>query len=140
MLREDITGKSHSRPKASRRHAAKIPSLRGEAIRDAIMEYLEDWFSDGRTFSPSIREIGEHVGLSSSSTVHSHLNTLRRELRLAPAVKNRARCIRPASVSAVKSRVLGLARVVVDTTQDEGAVELLAMLEGMFGEAKRCED
>jgi len=35
--------------------------------------------AQGRGYPPSIREIGEAVGLSSPSTVHSHLNTLVRE-------------------------------------------------------------
>ncbi|HXN90890.1 MAG TPA: MarR family transcriptional regulator, partial [Candidatus Sulfotelmatobacter sp.] len=31
-----------------------------------------------RNYPPSVREIGEAVGLSSSSTVHNHLNQLER--------------------------------------------------------------
>ncbi|MEO5680508.1 MAG: repressor LexA, partial [Acidimicrobiales bacterium] len=32
-----------------------------------------------RGYPPSVREIGEAVGLASSSTVHAHLATLQRE-------------------------------------------------------------
>lgn len=40
-----------------------------------ILEFIRD-HTDRLGFPPSIREIGEGVGLSSSSTVHSHLRTL----------------------------------------------------------------
>ncbi len=42
-------------------------------ILDVIREFTAD-----RGYPPSVREIGEHVGLSSSSTVQSHLKTLER--------------------------------------------------------------
>lgn len=42
-------------------------------ILDFIAEHLRD-----RGYPPSVREIGEAVGLTSSSTVHSHLATLQR--------------------------------------------------------------
>lgn len=55
---------------------------RQEQILEAIRASLRD-----RGFPPSIREIGEAVGLSSSSTVHSHLRTLERHryIRRDPA-------------------------------------------------------
>ena len=40
-----------------------------------ILDYLRQSLRE-RGFAPSIREIGEAVGLSSSSTVHTHLRTL----------------------------------------------------------------
>ena len=40
-----------------------------------ILEIIESQTRD-RGFPPSVREIGEAVGLTSPSTVHSHLNTL----------------------------------------------------------------
>ncbi len=43
-----------------------------------ILDYIETMVSD-RGYPPSIREIGDRVGLSSPSTVHSHLSTLVRE-------------------------------------------------------------
>lgn len=42
-----------------------------------ILEFIESQ-SRERGFPPSVREIGEAVGLTSPSTVHSHLNTLTR--------------------------------------------------------------
>lgn len=51
--------------------AAKILSTK----RKAILEYIES-FSTEHGYAPSVREIGEAVGLSSPSTVHSHLKIL----------------------------------------------------------------
>lgn len=42
-----------------------------------ILTFIEQQMRD-RGFPPSVREIGEAVGLTSPSTVHSHLNTLQR--------------------------------------------------------------
>lgn len=42
-----------------------------------ILEYIESSISE-RGFPPSVREIGEAVGLNSPSTVHNHLETLSR--------------------------------------------------------------
>jgi len=42
-----------------------------------ILEYIEHLLRD-RGYPPSVREIGEAVGLTSPSTVHSHLRTLER--------------------------------------------------------------
>jgi repressor LexA len=42
-----------------------------------ILEFIESESRD-RGYPPSVREIGEAVGLTSPSTVHSHLNTLTR--------------------------------------------------------------
>src|SRR5207237_8236881 len=40
-----------------------------------ILEYIR-YQNKVRNYPPSVREIGEAVGLSSSSTVHNHLNQL----------------------------------------------------------------
>src|SRR5207247_9484644 len=42
-----------------------------------ILEYIR-YQNKVRNYPPSVREIGEGVGLSSSSTVHNHLNQLER--------------------------------------------------------------
>lgn len=42
-----------------------------------IMDYIR-YVTRIRNYPPSVREIGEAVGLSSSSTVHNHLNQLER--------------------------------------------------------------
>ncbi len=40
-----------------------------------VLDYIRETVT-GRGYPPSVREIGEAVGLSSPSTVHSHLNSL----------------------------------------------------------------
>ena len=40
-----------------------------------VLDYIRQMV-EGRGYPPSVREIGEAVGLSSPSTVHSHLNSL----------------------------------------------------------------
>src|SRR5579884_1387129 len=42
-----------------------------------ILEVIRQ-FTAERGYPPSVREIGERVGLSSSSTIHAHLKTLER--------------------------------------------------------------
>lgn len=46
--------------------------------RQQILEYIGDCLRE-RGYPPSVREIGEAVGLTSSATVHSHLAVLQRE-------------------------------------------------------------
>jgi repressor LexA len=46
--------------------------------RREILEFIESQLRE-RGFPPSVREIGEAVGLTSSSTVHAHLATLQRQ-------------------------------------------------------------
>ena len=43
-----------------------------------ILDYIR-YVTKVRNYPPSVREIGEAVGLSSSSTVHNHLNQLERK-------------------------------------------------------------
>ena len=43
----------------------------------AILNFIDDQMST-RGYPPSVREIGEAVGLTSTSTVHAHLGTLQR--------------------------------------------------------------
>jgi len=47
-----------------------------------ILEYLR-FRQKIRSYPPTVREIGEAVGLSSSSTVQNHLNTLARSNQVA---------------------------------------------------------
>jgi len=43
-----------------------------------ILDYIRS-VTKSRNYPPSVREIGEAVGLSSSSTVHNHLNLIKRD-------------------------------------------------------------
>ena len=53
---------------------AEVLSGKRRQILDVIAVHLRT-----RGYPPSVREIGEAVGLASSSTVHAHLSTLQRE-------------------------------------------------------------
>lgn len=53
---------------------AQVLSTKRRQILDCIAESVRD-----RGYPPSVREIGEAVGLTSSSTVHAHLAVLQRE-------------------------------------------------------------
>ncbi len=53
---------------------AQVLSSKRKQILDCISEAVRD-----RGYPPSVREIGEAVGLTSSSTVHAHLAVLQRE-------------------------------------------------------------
>jgi repressor LexA len=52
----------------------------------AILQFVAETVSE-RGYPPSVREIGEALGLASSSTVHSHLHALQRKgyLRIDPS-------------------------------------------------------
>ena len=45
--------------------------------QQGILDFVDSQNRE-RGYPPSVREIGEAVGLTSPSTVHSHLNTLQR--------------------------------------------------------------
>jgi repressor LexA len=51
-------------------------ALTGKRLQ--ILDYIAECLRD-RGYPPSVREIGEAVGLNSSATVHSHLAVLQRE-------------------------------------------------------------
>jgi repressor LexA len=55
---------------------SEAPPLTGK--RRQILEFISDSLKK-KGFPPSVREIGEAVGLASSSTVHSHLATLQNQ-------------------------------------------------------------
>jgi repressor LexA len=71
--------------------STKALTNRQQAILDCIAQHVER-----RGYPPSVREIGEAVGLGSPSTVHAHLETLERlgYLRRDPT-KPRAIEVRP---------------------------------------------
>jgi repressor LexA len=76
------------------------------AKRRQILEFVAE-AQRGRGYPPSVREIGEAVGLASSSTVHAHLATLQKQgfLRRDPT-KPRAIEVRyePSSASPIERR------------------------------------
>lgn len=51
-------------------------------VRQRILEFVRKYISE-RGYSPTVREIGKAVGLSSTATVHKHLTILSQEGRIS---------------------------------------------------------
>lgn len=47
----------------------------GDEVREQILKGMIDYIKE-HGYSPSFREIGEMVGLSSTSTIHRHIHTM----------------------------------------------------------------
>ena len=109
--------------------------------RRQILDFIADQLRE-RGYPPSVREIGEAVGLTSSSTVHAHLATLQRQgyLRRDPT-KPRAIEVRydPSSGAAVESRpvrhvpLLGDVAAGTNVLAQENVEELLPLPEDFTG-------
>ncbi len=97
---------------------AQVLSPKRKEILDCISESVAE-----RGYPPSVREIGESVGLTSSSTVHAHLAVLQREgyLRRDPS-KPRAIEVRydPSSKVVMDSRPLRHVPLVGDVAAGTG--------------------
>lgn len=109
--------------------------------RQQILECIAASLRD-RGYPPSVREIGEAVGLTSSSTVHAHLAVLQREgyLRRDPT-KPRAIEVRydPSSKAAMAARPVRTVPLVGDVAAGSGVLasenveELLPLPEDFTG-------
>ncbi|MGO9343906.1 MAG: transcriptional repressor LexA [Acidimicrobiales bacterium] len=109
--------------------------------RQEILVYITTCLSE-RGYPPSVREIGEAVGLASSSTVHAHLAVLQREgyLRRDPT-KPRAIEVRydPASKASLPTGRVRHVPLVGDVAAGTGVLatenvtELLAVPEELTG-------
>jgi repressor LexA len=67
--------------------------------QNKILDYIR-YVTRVRSYPPSVREIGEAVGLSSSSTVHNHLNQLERRglIRRDPSKSRTVQLVQDADV------------------------------------------
>ncbi len=109
--------------------------------RQAILDFIERSLRQ-RGYPPSVREIGEAVGLASSSTVHAHLAVLQREgyLRRDPT-KPRAIEVRydPSSKAAMAARPVRNVPLLGDVAAGSGVIasenveELLPLPEDFTG-------
>ena len=113
--------------------------------RREILEHIETSLRE-RGYPPSVREIGEAVGLTSSSTVHAHLATLQRQgfLRRDPT-KPRAIEVRydPSSGAADVERrpvrhvpLLGDVAAGTDVLAQENVEEMLPLPEDFTGDGQ----
>ena len=125
---------------ASTSTPAASPSVRQREILDFIESEMRT-----RGYPPSVREIGEAVGLTSTSTVHAHLGTLQRlgYLRRDPS-KPRAIEVRydPESGAAVERRpvrhvpVVGDVAAGTDVLAQENVEELLPLPADFTGDGQ----
>lgn len=109
--------------------------------RREILEFITAQIRE-RGYPPSVREIGEAVGLASSSTVHAHLGVLQREgfLRRDPT-KPRALEVRwePTSGAALASRpvrhvpLVGEVAAGTNVLAQENVEELMPVPEDLTG-------
>jgi repressor LexA len=107
-----------------------------------ILDVIETCMRD-RGYPPSVREIGEAVGLTSPSTVHNHLNTLEKlgYLRRDPS-KPRALEVRfdPSSGAAIERRpvrhvpLVGDVAAGTDVLAQENVEELFPLPEDFTGD------
>ncbi len=112
--------------------------------RREILDFIAAQIRE-RGFPPSVREIGEAVGLTSSSTVHTHLTTLQRQgyLRRDPT-KPRAIEVRydTNSGAAIERRptrhipLVGEVAAGTDVLAQENVEELLPMPEDFTGDGQ----
>lgn len=98
-----------------------------------------------RGYPPSVREIGEAVGLTSSSTVHTHLTTLQRQgyLRRDPtkprAIEVRYDALSGAAIERRPTRhvpLLGDVAAGTDVLAQENVEELLPLPEDFTGDGQ----
>jgi repressor LexA len=126
-------------PRRSARGSAKITARQRQ-----VLEFIERQMRE-RGYPPSVREIGEAIGLTSPSTVHSHLNTLQRlgYLRRDPT-KPRAIEVRwdPNSGAAMERRpvrhvpLVGDVAAGTDVLAEENVEELLPVPADFTGEGE----
>jgi repressor LexA len=109
--------------------------------RREILDFIAAQLRE-RGYPPSVREIGEAVGLTSSSTVHTHLTTLQRQgFLLRDPTKPRAIEVRYDAMSgaAIERRptrhvpLLGEVAAGTDVLAQENVEELLPLPEDFTG-------
>jgi len=134
-------------PEAERAAAHAKPEPTGAGLtgkRREILEFIARQQRE-RGYPPSVREIGEAVGLTSSSTVHAHLATLQRQgyLRRDPT-KPRAIEVRwdPSSGATAERRpvrhvpLVGDVAAGTDVLAHENVEELLPLPADFTGEGQ----
>ena len=122
----------------------RVPASKITARQRQVLDFIEQQMRD-RGYPPSVREIGEAIGLTSPSTVHSHLNTLQRlgYLRRDPT-KPRAIEVRwdPNSGAVMERRpvrhvpLVGDVAAGTDVLAEENVEELLPVPADFTGEGE----
>jgi repressor LexA len=122
--------------------AAPLPDRALTGKRREILECIATSIEE-RGYPPTVREIGEAVGLTSSSTVHTHLTTLQKQgfLRRDPtkprAIEVRYHDTAGGGVERRPARhvpVLGDVAAGTDVLAEENVEELLPLPEDLVGD------
>jgi repressor LexA len=77
--------------------------------QNKILDYIR-YVTKVRNYPPSVREIGEAVGLSSSSTVHNHLNQLERRglIKRDPSKSRTVQLVQDAEIDAQRRNAVSV--------------------------------
>jgi len=77
--------------------------------QNKILDYIR-YVTKVRSYPPSVREIGEAVGLSSSSTVHNHLNQLERRglIKRDPTKSRTVQVVNDAEADSMRRNALSI--------------------------------
>jgi repressor LexA len=111
---------------------------RQQEIWNYLVEYV-----DGHGYPPTVREIGEHVGLASPSTVHAHLANLERAglLRRDPTkpralelIGREAAAPAPAAIDAVRLPLVGEIAAGGPLLADQNVEDYLALPKSTKGD------
>jgi repressor LexA len=125
----------------AREEIDRVPDTELTGKRKEILDFIASQLQV-RGYPPSVREIGEAVGLTSSSTVHTHLTTLQRQgyLRRDPtkprAIEVRYDTISGAALERRPARHIPLVGEVAagtDVLAQENVEELLPLPEDFTG-------
>jgi repressor LexA len=116
-----------------------MPKLSGR--QQAIFEYIKKQVKE-KGYPPSVREIGEAVGLASSSTVHGHLSRLEKKglLRRDPTkpraieiLDDESRVNEEEEIRTVRIPVVGKVTAGIPITAIENVEEYFVMPESKVG-------
>ncbi len=110
----------------------------GAGKRREILDFIAQQVKE-RGYPPSVREIGDAVGLTSSSTVHAHLSTLEREghIRRDPAKPRTIELLGTLAARPVRHvPLVGDVAAGTDVLAQENVEELLPLPEDLTGKGQ----
>lgn len=105
------------------------PKFRGGKIGFMCQRVLD--YICSCSHSPTFREIGDAVGLSSMSSVHAHVESLKAEGYLEPTKPGANRRLVPTNRRDHLTEALAIARVVAAETSREDVARLVEHLENL---------
>lgn len=101
------------------RRGKRTSTRKNSETREKVLAYI----TESQPYSPSIREICEAVGVSSSSTVHAHVKALKAQGHLAPAGAYKPRRLVPANHPVLAKRAVAILTESVAALRERMAAE-----------------